>query len=130
MSCLVFKLYLLSLVILLFAHRTWADSASGTPLTQPNILIFLVDYLGARDLGCYGSDYYETPAIDQLAIEGQRFTQAYAAHPVPCVWETINLSNFTSPQFTTNATTCRPTPLSIKIYSILKTQTANSSRNY
>lgn len=48
---------------------------------QPNILLFLVDDFGARDLGCYGSRFYETPAIDQLAAEGQRYTQAYAAHP-------------------------------------------------
>lgn len=48
---------------------------------KPNILIFLVDDFGARDMSCYGSSFYETPAIDQLANEGQRYTQAYAAHP-------------------------------------------------
>jgi len=53
----------------------------GQPGTRPNILLFLVDDLGARDLGCEGSAYYETPAVDSLASEGMRFTQAYAAHP-------------------------------------------------
>ena len=43
-----------------------------------NVVIFLVDDLGYKDLGCYGSDYYETPHIDQLAKEGLRFTDAYA----------------------------------------------------
>ena len=38
-----------------------------------NVVIFLVDDLGYKDLGCYGSDYYETPHIDQLAKEGLRF---------------------------------------------------------
>ena len=43
-----------------------------------NVVIFLVDDLGYKDLGCYGSDYYDTPHIDQLAKEGLRFTDAYA----------------------------------------------------
>jgi len=49
---------------------------------QPNIVVFLVDDLGQRDLGCYGSSFYETPNIDQLAKDGARFTDAYAACPV------------------------------------------------
>ncbi|MCR9293422.1 MAG: sulfatase [bacterium] len=44
----------------------------------PNIVFFLVDDLGQRDLGCYGSQFYETPAIDQLAKEGMLFDNAYA----------------------------------------------------
>lgn len=46
---------------------------------QPNIVFFLVDDLGWKDVGCYGSSFYETPNIDQLAQEGVRFTNAYAA---------------------------------------------------
>lgn len=46
---------------------------------RPNFLIFLVDDLGWTDLGCYGSDFYETPNIDRLAADGIRFTQGYAA---------------------------------------------------
>jgi arylsulfatase A-like enzyme len=42
----------------------------------------LVDDLGATDLGCFGSTFYETPHIDRLAKEGVRFTAAYAACPV------------------------------------------------
>ena len=45
----------------------------------PNIVFFLVDDLGWRDVGCYGSGFYDTPHIDQLALEGVRFNQAYAA---------------------------------------------------
>lgn len=44
-----------------------------------NVVIFFVDDLGWTDLGCYGSDLYETPHIDALAAEGVRFTDAYAA---------------------------------------------------
>ena len=45
---------------------------------KPNVVFFLVDDLGQRDLGCYGSEFYETPAIDQLAKEGMLFDNAYA----------------------------------------------------
>jgi arylsulfatase A len=46
---------------------------------KPNVLLFLVDDLGSSDLGCFGSDFYETPNIDQLASSGIKFTQGYAA---------------------------------------------------
>lgn len=47
--------------------------------TRPNVVLFLVDDLGWMDLGCQGSDYYQTPNIDALAESGLRFTNAYAA---------------------------------------------------
>ena len=46
---------------------------------QPNIVLFLIDDLGWKDVGCYGSDYYKTPNIDRLAAQGVRFTNGYAA---------------------------------------------------
>ena len=49
---------------------------------QPNFVFILVDDLGWKDLGCYGSTFYESPNIDRLAAEGMRFTDAYAACPV------------------------------------------------
>ena len=45
---------------------------------KPNIVFFLVDDLGQRDIGCYGSKFHETPSIDQLAKEGMLFSNAYA----------------------------------------------------
>lgn len=47
--------------------------------SQPNIVFLLMDDLGWTDLGCYGSEFYETPNIDRLAAQGMRFTDAYAA---------------------------------------------------
>jgi arylsulfatase A-like enzyme len=38
--------------------------------------------MGYGDLGSYGRKDYQTPALDQLAAEGMRFTQAYAIAPV------------------------------------------------
>ncbi len=53
-----------------------------TETFKPNILFILIDDLGYKDLGCYGSDFYETPNIDRLAQSGVRFTNAYAASAV------------------------------------------------
>lgn len=47
-----------------------------------NILFILCDDLGWKDLGCYGSSFYETPNLDHLARQGMRFTNAYASCPV------------------------------------------------
>ena len=49
---------------------------------KPNVVFILADDLGAHDLGCFGSTFYETPNIDRLAKRGTRFTQAYAASPL------------------------------------------------
>ena len=48
---------------------------------KPNVIFFLADDLGYGDIGCYGNDFIETTHIDQLASEGIRFTDAYAAAP-------------------------------------------------
>lgn len=49
---------------------------------KPNIIFILIDDMGWRDLGCYGSSFYETPNLDQMAAQGMLFTDAYAACPV------------------------------------------------
>jgi arylsulfatase A-like enzyme len=46
---------------------------------RPNFVFILIDDLGATDLGCAGSTFYETPHIDRLAARGMRFTNAYSA---------------------------------------------------
>jgi arylsulfatase A-like enzyme len=53
-------------------RSTWAQS------TKPNIVFILADDLGYADVSCYGQRDYTTPNIDRLAIEGLKFTQAYA----------------------------------------------------
>ena len=51
----------------------------GRAAERLNVVFFLVDDMGWTDLGCYGSDFYETPHVDRLAKEGMKFTDAYAA---------------------------------------------------
>lgn len=59
-----------------------AAAMNGAAARPPNIVFFLADDLGQRDLGAYGSTFHETPNLDRLAREGARFTDAYAACPV------------------------------------------------
>jgi arylsulfatase A-like enzyme len=60
-----------------------AFAAAASPqATPPNFLFILIDDMGWRDLGCFGSTFYETPNIDRLAAQSVRFTNAYAACPV------------------------------------------------
>lgn len=45
---------------------------------KPNVLFILVDDLGLNDLSYTGSNFYETPHIDNLAENATVFTQGYA----------------------------------------------------
>jgi arylsulfatase A len=51
-------------------------------MPQPNIILINCDDLGYGDIGAYGSMVNKTPALDQMAAEGMRFTDFYMASPV------------------------------------------------
>ena len=59
---------------------TPVEEADKTP--RPNVVIIFCDDLGYSDVGCFGAEGYQTPAIDRLAREGRRFTNFYAAQAV------------------------------------------------
>ncbi|MBT5816280.1 MAG: sulfatase [Opitutales bacterium] len=65
------------------AHAQAAADAPKPTLRQaqdlPNVVVVFVDDLGWKDLGCYGSSFYETPNIDQLAGQGVVFNRAYSS---------------------------------------------------
>lgn len=69
------KLKALGFFLLLLAGHALAEH-------RPNIVLILADDLGWKGLGCYGSEFFETPNIDGLASEGMRFDQAYSAATV------------------------------------------------
>src|SRR4051812_44720819 len=66
----------------LFLLIVFAFCAPAFAAAPRNIVFILLDDLGWRDFGCYGSTFYETPNIDRLATRGMKFTNAYAACPV------------------------------------------------
>ncbi len=61
---------------------TFSILANFARAERPNVILILADDMGAHDLGCTGSMFYETPRLDRLASEGMQFTQAYSACPV------------------------------------------------
>lgn len=71
-----------SILRLLFALAAVATAHPGaaaeTTAKSPNILFVFLDDFGWRDTGFMGSDFYETPNLDQLAQDGMVFTNAYA----------------------------------------------------
>lgn len=49
---------------------------------QPNVIIIFTDDQGYQDLGCFGSPDIETPHLDNMAQEGIKLTDFYAAQAV------------------------------------------------
>lgn len=67
------RLFLLTLALMLLAGSVAAD--------RPNIVFMLADDMGYGDLACYGNPVIQTPNLDQLAEEGARLLNCYAASP-------------------------------------------------
>lgn len=73
---------LIGLLLVPLAESHAADNLKTDGKSKPNIVVIMADDLGWRDLRCYGNAKLDTPALDQLAADGMRFTNAYAASPV------------------------------------------------
>ncbi len=48
---------------------------------RPNILLFMMDTQGARNMHCYGYRKPTTPSIDQIAKEGCLFENHFVTAP-------------------------------------------------
>lgn len=73
---------LLGIVTFLISTSVLRAGPKGSIPSRPNFVFILVDDLGWKDIGSFGSTFYETPNVDALAAEGMSFTNAYAASPV------------------------------------------------
>ena len=58
-----------------------AMAAAPVPSDRPNILLVVIDDLGCHDLGGEGHPAHLTPAMDRLAGESLRFTEAFCNGP-------------------------------------------------
>jgi len=56
-----------------------AEAASSD--SKPNIILFLIDDQDKSSIGAFGGETY-TPALDRMAAEGMKFTQAYVSSAV------------------------------------------------
>lgn len=61
-----------------------ASTSAADETSNPNIIVILADDLGWGDVSCNQPEKgkVKTPAIDRLAAEGMRFTNAHAPHAV------------------------------------------------
>lgn len=71
-------LFTISILVSSIACRT----ATCDDSRPPNIVLLVADDLGYGEVGCYGQKWIKTPAIDQLAANGVRFTNFYSGSPV------------------------------------------------
>ncbi|MDE6239714.1 MAG: arylsulfatase [Muribaculaceae bacterium] len=56
-----------------------AQAAESKQPELPNVVFIYADDLGYGDLECFGAKNVKTPAVNRLADEGMRFTNAHAA---------------------------------------------------
>jgi arylsulfatase A-like enzyme len=57
-------------------------TASPPPAPRPNIVWIVVHDVHAPLIGCYGNALARTPALDSMAAEGLRYTNAFTTTPV------------------------------------------------
>lgn len=62
----------LSLFLLFWSFNLAANAA------PKNIILIMADDSAADNYGCYGSTFFKTPRLDELAATGARFTHCYA----------------------------------------------------
>jgi len=76
-----------AIVFVLFAVATavpltvWGQPSRPSK-TLPDVYLITIDTLRADHIGCYGYKQVETPALDALAADGVRFTQAFTHSPI------------------------------------------------
>ncbi len=66
-------------------YSSLANAQAPAPASKTkvkNVLLIMADDLGYKDLGCFGSSFYETPHLDSLCAQSMKLTNAYAACPV------------------------------------------------
>jgi len=68
-----------SLLVFIGLLLAFPRTACAAEAARPNVVLILADDLGWTDLGCFGSDFHETPHLDRLAKSGMKFTQNYSA---------------------------------------------------
>ncbi len=73
---------LLPLLFLCFCSCQNKATKKSSPNTPPNIVLILTDDQGYQDVGVFGSPNIETPNLDQMASEGVKLTNYYAAQAV------------------------------------------------
>ena len=70
----------------------WCGYSAAQDITpeRPNVVLIMADDMGYADIGPFGNSGIPTPALNRLADEGVRFTEAYVTAPI-CVASRMGL---------------------------------------
>jgi len=82
MSNKFFKFLFRSIFAVLFLLSVAGCLEKTEETSRPNVIIIFTDDQGYQDVGCFGSPDIETPHLDQMARDGIRLTDFYAAQAV------------------------------------------------
>jgi len=82
MSNKFFKFLFRSIFAALFLLSVAGCLEKTEETSRPNVIIIFTDDQGYQDVGCFGSPDIETPHLDQMARDGIRLTDFYAAQAV------------------------------------------------
>ena len=66
----------------LLAAEPGSGGGAGGGADRPNFVVIFCDDLGYGDLGVFGHPTIQTPHLDRMAQEGQKWTQFYSASPI------------------------------------------------
>lgn len=58
------------------------SQAGKAKTTRPNVFLITIDTLRADHVHCFGDQQIQTPALDSLAKDGIRFSQAFTPSPI------------------------------------------------
>ena len=71
--------YLLIISSLFYACQSNSLETLDTANDKPNVVLIYMDDMGYGDLGCFGHPTIQTPNLDRIAREGQKWTNFYTA---------------------------------------------------
>ncbi len=73
---------MVQLYITLLSSLIFNSGDNSIQKPEPNFIVVFVDDMGYGDLGSYGHPTINTPNLDKMAYEGQKWTQFYSASSV------------------------------------------------
>ncbi|MBT6007448.1 MAG: sulfatase-like hydrolase/transferase, partial [Prolixibacteraceae bacterium] len=73
----LYWVFSLLIIVSLYSCKVTTDDSE----IKPNILVLMSDNHYSEHLGCYGDKTVKSPAIDKIAENGVRFTNAFCASP-------------------------------------------------
>ena len=68
----------LPVAVVVLSQLIHAPEIRGESTERPNIILIMADDLGYGDVGCFGSERFETPNIDSIAEDGIRLTDFHS----------------------------------------------------